>query len=69
MSIATYYTLFCNGCRRVGPGPMGGHDDRREARRDARRAGWKRVPAERGMGRYSGKDICPTCAPNFPEAK
>jgi hypothetical protein len=69
MSIVTRYTLYCDGCRRSGPGQMGGSMERQAERRAARRAGWKRIPAIPGLGRYSGKDICPRCLPNFPDAK
>lgn len=65
MSIVSMYKIYCNGCRRVGPGPMGGSADRQEERRLARKAGWRRVP--RGSpddtsrdGR--GEDLCPVCA-------
>jgi hypothetical protein len=67
MGIATRYWLHCDGCRRVGPGPMNGSDSRTIARRDARRAGWVRVPkgwhGPQNARRYSdGEDYCPVCA-------
>lgn len=67
MSIAKHYTLFCDGCRRVGPHwlALGGHPDGREARKDARKYGWKRIPKgspddQSRAGR--GEDLCRSCA-------
>jgi hypothetical protein len=65
VSIQMSYTLYCNVCHRVGPGAMGGDESRQEARRHARKAGWKRVPKgsvdDKSWDRR-GEDLCPVCA-------
>lgn len=63
MSVSRTYTVFCDGCGRVAPGPMGGHMDIQQARRDARRAGWRRVKRGPDAPNYGrGADYCPSCA-------
>lgn len=63
--IATHYTLYCDVCRRSGPGPMGGSADRQAERRIARRHGWKRIPKgspDDTSRDGRGEDLCPVCA-------
>lgn len=63
MSIVPMYKIYCDVCRRVGPGPMGGSADRQEERRLARKAGWKRYTKGWHGDVYSkGEDLCPVCA-------
>jgi hypothetical protein len=56
MSLVKWYRLRCNGCRRLSP--TDAYPSAREARKQARRLGWRRVP---GSAR-SGADLCGSCA-------
>lgn len=54
MTLLKIYYVRCDGCGRI----IGRKYEAAAARRDARKAGWKRRPGSTKIGR----DFCPPCA-------